>query len=111
LLFADDCILFGKAKRVELRRLMKILSINEAGFGQQINFHKISVFFSRNTNHNWRQEILNLSTLKETHGIDSYLGLPTFVGKSRNKTFQFIKEKVWNKLNNWKVKFLSQAGK
>jgi hypothetical protein len=48
---------------------------------------------------------------KETHGIDSYLGLHTFVGKSRNKTFQFIKEKVWNKLNNWKVKFLSQAGK
>jgi hypothetical protein len=53
----------------------------------------------------------SLSGLSETHEIDSYLGLPSFVGRSRNKAFQFIKEKVWRKLNNWRTIFLSQAGK
>jgi hypothetical protein len=69
------------------------------------------VFFSRNTSSDRRQEILQLSGLNETHRIDAYLGLPTFVGKSRHQVFQSITEKVMSKMNNWKVCFLSQAGK
>jgi hypothetical protein len=33
------------------------------------------------------------------------------VGKSRSQAFQGIKDKVWKRLQNWKVKFLSQVGK
>jgi hypothetical protein len=36
LLFADDCILFCKANMVEWRRLLKIISVYEAGSGQKI---------------------------------------------------------------------------
>jgi len=111
LFFADDNLLFCKANRVEWRRLMKIISTYEAGSGQRVNLQKTSAFFSWNTSLDRRQEILQLSGLSETHGIDAYLGLPTFVGRSCNQAFQFSKEKVWNKLNNWKVNFLSQAGK
>jgi hypothetical protein len=39
------------------------------------------------------------------------LGLPTFVGKSRNQAFSYIKEQMPHILMNWKVNFLSQAGK
>jgi hypothetical protein len=78
---------------------------------KKVNLNKTSVCFSRNTKFSRRQEIISLSGLSETHGIDSYLGLPSFVGRSRNKAFQFIKEKVWRKLNNWMTVFLSQAGK
>jgi len=39
------------------------------------------------------------------------LGLPALIGKSKNQAFQSIKERVGQKLTNWKVKFLSQAGK
>jgi len=111
LLFADDCILFCKANRVEWRRLLKIISIYEDGSGQRVNLNKTSVFFSRNTKLSRRQEILSFSGLSETYGIESYLGLPCFVGRSRNQAFQFIKEKIWKKLNNWKNVFLSQAGR
>jgi hypothetical protein len=58
-----------------------------------------------------KKEIISLFGLTETHRIDSYLGLPSFVGKSRFQAFKSIKERVWNQINNWKVKFLSQAGK
>lgn len=33
------------------------------------------------------------------------------VGKSKLNTFRCIKERVCQKINNWKNKFLSQAGK
>jgi hypothetical protein len=33
------------------------------------------------------------------------------VGRSRYKAFKSIKDKVWARLNDWKVKFLSQADK
>jgi hypothetical protein len=33
------------------------------------------------------------------------------VGKSRIVAFQGIKDKVWNRLQDWKLSFLSQAGK
>jgi hypothetical protein len=107
LLFADDCILFCKANRVEWRRLLKLINVYEVGSGQKVNLNKTSIFFSRNTKFSRRQEIISLSGLSETQGIDSYLGLASFVGRSINKAFQFIKEKVWRKLNNWKTVFLS----
>jgi len=47
----------------------------------------------------------------EIHRIDTYLGLPSFVGKSKIKFFGFIKDRVMKKINNWEVKFLSKAGK
>jgi hypothetical protein len=43
--------------------------------------------------------------------LNTYLGLPSFVGKSRKQAFCNILGRVSQKLGNWKVKFLSQAGK
>jgi hypothetical protein len=37
--------------------------------------------------------------------------LPSYIGKSKLQSFNSIKDKVQQRLNNWKVKFLSQAGK
>lgn len=52
-----------------------------------------------------------MSGLSEANRYDSYLGLPTLVGKSQVKAFKAIKEKVTRKLNNWKAKLLTLAGK
>jgi len=111
LFFADDSMLFCKANSVEWRRLFRILETYEAGSGQKLNINKTSIFFSRNTSPERKQEILRLSGLSEAHRIETYLGLPTFVGKSRNLAFKNIIAKVAQRLDNWKVKFLSQAGK
>jgi hypothetical protein len=65
---------------------MRILSIYENGSGQKLNLQKTSIFFfffffGWNTSMERRQEILRLSGLSETHRIDTYLGLPSFVGR------------------------------
>jgi len=102
LFFADDSLLFCKANSVEWRQLLRILGTYEAGSGQKLNLHKTSIFFSRNTSVERRQEILQQSGLQETQRLDTYLGLPSFVGKSRKQTFSYIIEKVSQKLDNWK---------
>ena len=42
---------------------------------------------------------------------ETYLGLPSLVGRSKKHTFRALKEKLDNKLSSWKEKLLSQAGK
>ena len=49
LLFADDCIVFGKASKEEGFRLLKILEVYEKDSGQKLNREKTSLFFSKNT--------------------------------------------------------------
>jgi hypothetical protein len=111
LFFADDSLLFCKSNSVEWRRLLRILGVYEAGFGKKLNLNKTSIFFSRNTSMERKQEILMMSSLTEAHRIDKYLGLPSFVGRSKYEAFKYILEKVSSKLENWKVKFLFQARK
>jgi ribosome-associated protein YbcJ (S4-like RNA binding protein) len=84
LFFVDDSLLFCKANIVEWKQLLRILGIYEAGSSQKLNMQKTSVFFSRNTSLERHQEIIHISGLSEAHRIDSYLGLPSFVGKYRN---------------------------
>jgi ribonuclease HI len=111
LFFADDSLLFCKANSVEWRRLTKILERYEEASGQKLNKDKTSIIFSRNTSQEKRDEISRLSGLCATQCYEKYLGLPTMVGRSRYNSFKSIKDRVWNRLNDWKVKFLSQAGK
>ncbi|KAB8112294.1 hypothetical protein EE612_050451, partial [Oryza sativa] len=42
---------------------------------------------------------------------DRYLGLPVFIGRSKAKTFEYLKEKIWRCIQGWKEKILSKAGK
>ena len=49
--------------------------------------------------------------VKEVEKFDSYLGLPTLIGRRKYDTFSFIKEWVWKKMQWWNGKLLSRAEK
>jgi hypothetical protein len=101
LLFADDIIILCKANSVEWRKIMRILGIYENRLAQKLNLQKTSQFFSHNTSQERKQGILGLLGLTETDRIDTYLGLPSFVGKSKVQAFDFIKDRVMKKISNW----------
>lgn len=111
LLFADDCIIFGKASWAEWRRIRSILELYELASRQSLNTKKSIVFFSPNAKAEVREGILKEIGARMILNCEKYLGLPIMVGRSCYNTFRGIKDRVWQRVNNWKNKFLSIAGK
>ncbi|XP_042979926.1 uncharacterized protein LOC122310106 [Carya illinoinensis] len=111
LLFADDCILFGRAKLADWFNLQEVLKKYERASGQFLNKEKNSIFFSSNTKEENKKMIKEASNSLVCGNYDKYLGLPTMIGRSSFKTFRILKEMIWKKITSWKNNFLSQAGK
>ena len=111
LFFADDSILFTRATLQECSVVADILSTYERASGQKINFNKSEVSFSRNVESCRKNEILTLFGVREVERHEKYLGLPTVIGRSKKMVFAVLKERVWKKLQGWKEKLLSRAGK
>ena len=111
LLFADDSLFFCQAKDKETKAIMEILKLYVEVSGQCINMEKSSIYFSSNTSLQHRDVIKALLGVNEVDRFESYLGLPTLVGWKKYHTFSFIKDRVWKKLQGWKGKMLSRAGK
>ena len=111
LLFADDSLLFCRAMGDECRKIMEILETYEVASGQKVNKSKTAIFFSKSTVEATKQEIKEALGIQEIAHFEQYLGLPSLVGRRKNEGFNFIKEKVWRKLQGWEGKLLSQAGR
>ena len=111
LFFANGSLLFTRANLLEAQRVLDILNIYKATSGQVVNVDKSEVSYSRNVSENMKnalQQSLGFNAV-ETH--EHYLGLPTFVGRSKKAVFLSIPKRVWKKLKGWKEKFISKAGK
>ena len=111
LFFADDSILFCHAKKEECQKILDILAIYERGFGQKINRDKTNIFFSSNTPPDMKDRIQAILGVPAICQYEQYLGLQAFVGRAKKQSFIYIKERVWKKLQGWKEKLLSQAGR
>jgi hypothetical protein len=109
LFFADDSLLFCRARRDECETLLHILSQYKAISGEQINRDKTTLFFSKSTPVLKQIELLQLLGVLAVKEYEKYLGLPSFVGQSRRESFTQIKESIWQRLQGWKQKLLSQA--
>ena len=90
---------------------MEILKLYAEASGQCINMDKSFVYFSNNTSLQNRDVIKALLGVSKVDRFESYLGLPTLVGRKKYHTFSFIKDRVWKKLQGWKGKMLSRARK
>ena len=54
------------------------------------------------------EEFLGVNEIRE---YEKYLGLPDVVGRNKKESLNYIRERVWNKLQGWKKRLLSKAGK
>jgi hypothetical protein len=109
--FADDSFLFCKADTVEWYCVQKVLDDYEKASGQKLNKGKTSLFFSRNTGDDMKAQMLSVARITSTQKYEKYLGLPVLIGQSKVSSLLGIKRRTWDKMQGWKEKFLSHAGK
>jgi hypothetical protein len=111
LFFADDSILFCQATEAACSKIQELLHIYELTSGQQVNREKTNIYFSKNTTHALQERIKALLGVQVSCQHEKYLGLPSLIGRTKRQVFSTIKARVWKKLQGWKEKMLSKAGK
>ncbi|KAL0458764.1 UNVERIFIED_CONTAM: hypothetical protein Slati_0503600 [Sesamum latifolium] len=100
LLFADDTLIFSQATEEAMICVGRLLKEFEAASSLVVNLEKSAIAFSRNTPEHLQAYLAGL-----------HLGLPALVGRSKKVIFQNLKDRVWKRLQSWRCKTLSQAGK
>jgi hypothetical protein len=111
LLFADDSLILMKADMNNATSLQQVLDTYCANSGQMVSVAKSSIFFSPNTNALMRAEICEALHINTEALSDKYLGLPALVGADRIDSFEHFVERIIQRINGWKEKFLSIGGK
>ncbi|PKI50430.1 hypothetical protein CRG98_029180 [Punica granatum] len=95
LFFADDSLLLLEATAPKLNALRRVMGNYEAVSGQQINFEKSSILFSRNT----------LTSIQ-----DHFFGLPICWKYRGRQAARSILARIRQRMQGQMTKFLSPAG-
>ncbi|XP_023919234.1 uncharacterized protein LOC112030800 [Quercus suber] len=104
---SDDSLLFCRAIIKECGKVLEILNLYEEALGQKVNRSKTTLLFSKCTPIEAKHAIKVALGVLEIMQYESYLGLPSFVGRGKKASFNYIKEKIWRKLQGWELKLLS----
>jgi len=111
LLFADDSLLFCQTNLESCRRLSNVLSDFCCSSGQLISFHKCSLTFSKNSTTHDKQIVSSVFNIMQQTTLGKYLGCPIFQGRLTKATFSDLTNKAAAKLQLWKTKHISKAGR
>nr|XP_020185039.1 uncharacterized protein LOC109770742 [Aegilops tauschii subsp. strangulata] len=82
-----------------------------AASGQLVSVEKSSVFFSASTDVNVKAEVCSTLNIMTEALNDKYLGLPATLGLDKSDSFQYLIDRLIQRLMGWKEKCLSFGGK
>ncbi|KAK4393443.1 putative mitochondrial protein [Sesamum angolense] len=111
LLLADDTMVFCPATLSTVQAVRFVLDTYKLASGQEINLHKSSAVFSRNTPRDTRQNLVTVLGIRLENKHEVYLGLPALAYRSKKALFAALKDRIWKRVQGWQEKSLSQAGK
>ncbi|KAL0298520.1 UNVERIFIED_CONTAM: putative mitochondrial protein [Sesamum radiatum] len=111
LLFADDTMVFSPADLPTVHAIRQILNVYKLASGQEINLHKSSAVFSRNTPLDIQRDLAEALGLCLGNKHEVYLGLPAVAFRSKRALFAALKDRIWKRIQGWHEKTLSQTGK
>ncbi|XP_050259191.1 uncharacterized protein LOC126704213 [Quercus robur] len=78
--------------------------------GQSISESKSKVYFSPNVDRDTRESLCDILRFNSTPNLGKYLGFPIKHSRTSAQDFNFILDKVKQKLAGWKANMLSLAG-
>ena len=111
LFFADDIILFAEASLCQAEEINNCLEEFCRSSGLKVNTFKTRVFFSKNVNHNHRQELSGSLGFQTAADLGKYLGVALHHNKVKTESFHTVIDKVKSRLQGWKMNSLSLAGR
>nr|XP_027071881.1 uncharacterized protein LOC113696703 [Coffea arabica] len=111
LFFADDSLIFCRANSQEAKELRRILELYEQESGQVVNLDKSSVFFSKNVTEATKEGVCAELGSIQPVSQGKYLGLPMVITRTKKQLFGYIKDNIKRRMQSWKNKLLSSAGK
>lgn len=111
LFFADDMVLFAEAEMRQIDVVLDCLNRFCNCSGQKVNLEKSQIHFSNNVTPFLAGQIANRAGIPLTEDLGRYLGVPSLHSKVKATTFSGVIEKVKKKLEGWKARHLSLAGR
>lgn len=111
LFFADDCLLFTKAKASQVKLVQEVLDTFCKASRMRVNIQKSRFLPSRNISRTKITKFEGIMNFKHNFTIGKYLGFPLLSGRVTNADFSYIIDKVNSRLAGWKGRFLSRAGR
>ncbi|CAN1182979.1 Putative ribonuclease H protein At1g65750 [Linum perenne] len=109
--FADDLILFGWATPNQAGVINGVLEEFCGISGQEVSREKSRLYFSKNTKRDISQSICSTLEIPATQDLGRYLGVPIVHGRNSKELYQYLLERLDQKLSGWKSKSLSAAGR
>ena len=111
LLFADDVLLFSKAKNSQLRFISDLFDRFSHASRLKINLSKFRAFYSSGVPQAKINKLTSISGIRSTVSLDMYLGFPILKGRAKRTDFYFIIEKMQTRLESWKNRLLNKPGR
>lgn len=107
-MYADDLLILGSANQQEAQNILSALEEFSAASGQCIGPEKSTIWFSEHTPHQDRLTIASILQVPLQQQSKTYLGVS--IAQTR-EAYDFLIEKVSDKIQTWKCNLLSQAGR
>ena len=107
LCYADDVIIFCKAKHSKLVSLKKCLEKYCSWSGQLISIEKSGVFPSKGVTIKFLRQVKCCWGLNSLPQSTTYLKVPLFLFKNMSYDVKMVKERLESKLGSWKGRNLS----
>lgn len=81
----------------ECDKVLNLLDIYERASSQKMNKNN-TTFFSKSAPKNVLLAIKESLVLQEITQYEKYLGLPSLIRRGKKQSFNYIKERIWKKL-------------
>lgn len=104
--FADESLLFFRAKMANCLAVHNCLLSYEKASGRLINLEKSSFSFSPNTNEQLAEKIKSVLAIPMVHTHEMYLCLPDVSKRSKKFQFRYLVERVVKQIQGWGNKTL-----
>jgi len=110
LFFTDDVLLFAKASKSQAGVISDTLNTFAMYSGLKVHVTKSKVFFSSSTKQGKVNAIVATTGINGTLSLEKYLGFPMMHGRLQRKDFEFLEEKISQRLATWQHNLLNKAG-